>query len=59
MKELEEDAMKAQVVIAQVKAMSATSLEGTSLSDEDKKVSSPDRLVNNSSRISPGLTRKS
>ena len=62
MKELEEDAMKAQVVIAQVKAMSASSLEGTSVSDDDKKISTPtsqDKFSNSTSRISPGLTRRS
>ena len=36
MKALEEDAMKAQVVIAQVKALSSSSLEGSSVSDTDR-----------------------
>ena len=58
MKELEEDAMKAQVVIAQVKAMSASSLEGNSHSDEDRKVSSPKKTINNSARLSPALVKR-
>ena len=36
MKALEEDAIKAQVVIAQVKALSSSSLEGSVISDTDK-----------------------
>ncbi|XP_046858216.1 protein scribble homolog isoform X2 [Xenia sp. Carnegie-2017] len=48
MRELEEDALKAQVVIAQVKAMSASSLEGT-LSDDDRKHPTPDHLNNTTS----------
>ena len=48
MRELEEDALKAQVVIAQVKAMSASSLEGT-LSDDDRKHTTPDHLNNTTS----------
>ena len=36
MKALEEDAIKAQVVIAQVKALSSSSLEGSSVSDTDR-----------------------
>ena len=51
MRELEEDALKAQVVIAQVKAMSATSLEGTSLSDEDRKIPPTDHLNNTSAKL--------
>ncbi|XP_028404965.1 protein scribble homolog isoform X2 [Dendronephthya gigantea] len=51
MRELEEDALKAQVVIAQVKAMSATSLEGTSLSDEDRKIPPTDHLNNTSTKL--------
>ncbi|CAB3986484.1 scribble homolog isoform X1, partial [Paramuricea clavata] len=51
MRELEEDALKAQVVIAQVKAMSATSLEGTSLSDEDRKIPPTDHLNNASTKL--------
>ena len=44
MRELEEDALKAQVVIAQVKAMSATSLEALAVSspDGDRKSSASD-----------------
>ena len=44
MRELEEDAMKAQVVIAQVKAMSASSLEALSVNsnDGDRKSSASD-----------------
>ena len=51
MRELEEDALKAQVVIAQVKAMSATSLEGTSLSEEDRKIPPTDHLNNTSTKL--------
>lgn len=51
MRELEEDALKAQVVIAQVKAISATSLEGTSLSDEDRKVMAKDHLSNTATKL--------
>lgn len=51
MRELEEDALKAQVVIAQVKAMSATSLEGTSLPDDDRTVSPTDHLNNTSTKL--------
>ncbi len=36
MKALEEDALKAQAVIAQVKALSTSSLEGSVVSDSDK-----------------------
>lgn len=51
MRELEEDALKAQVVIAQVKAMSTTSLEGSSLSDDDRKVPPTDHLNNTSTKL--------
>lgn len=51
MRELEEDALKAQVVIAQVKAMSANSLEETSLSDEDRKIPPTDHLNNTSAKL--------
>lgn len=51
MRELEEDALKAQVVIAQVKAMSATSLEGTSLPDDDRTVPPTDHLNNTSTKL--------
>eukprot|EP00794_Sanderia_malayensis_P011999 gene11999-13237_t len=37
MKALEEDALKAQVVIAQVKALSSSSLEGSAMSDGSDK----------------------
>ena len=40
MKALEEDALKAQAVIAQVKALSTSSLEGSVVSDSDKTADS-------------------
>ena len=56
MRELEEDAMKAQVVIAQVKAMSASSLEALAINspDGDRKSSASDNELHES-----GLRRSS
>ena len=56
MRELEEDALKAQIVIAQVKAMSASSLESLPLGSPDgqRKSSSSENELNDS-----GLRRTS
>lgn len=58
MRELEEDAMKAQVVIAQVKAMSATSLDTLPINspDADRKSSASDFDFHDGS---PGGPRRS
>ena len=58
MRELEEDALKAQVVIAQVKAMSASSLETLAINspDADKKTSALDFDLQDGS---PGGPRRS
>ena len=60
MRELEEDALKAQVVIAQVKAMSATSLEALAVSspDGDRKSSASDNELHDGSSAG-GLGRRS
>ena len=59
MRELEEDALKAQVVIAQVKAMSASSLEALTLNspDGDRKSSASDNEIHDGS--AGGLRRGS
>ena len=63
MRELEEDAMKAQVVIAQVKAMSASSLETLAISppDADRKSSASDNELHDGGlgRRSSGSSTKS
>ena len=53
MRELEEDAMKAQVVIAQVKAMSATWLEALAINspDGDRKSSASDNELHDGSSV--------
>lgn len=58
MRELEEDALKAQVVIAQVKAMSASSLETLAINspDADRKSSASDIELQDGS---PGGPRRS
>nr|XP_058957238.1 protein scribble homolog isoform X2 [Pocillopora verrucosa] len=57
MRELEEDAMKAQVVIAQVKAMSASSLETLAINSPDAERKASDNEFHDSS--SGGLGRRS
>lgn len=54
MRELEEDALKAQIVIAQVKAMSASSLESLPLGSPDgpRKSSSSENEFNDGRRTS-------
>ena len=57
MRELEEDAMKAQVVIAQVKAMSASSLETLAINSPDGERKASDNELHDGS--SGGLGRRS
>ena len=64
MRELEEDAMKAQVVIAQVKAMSASSLETLAINSPDAERKASDNEFHDSSsggqgRRSSGSSTKS
>lgn len=63
MRELEEDALKAQIVIAQVKAMSASSLDSLPLGSPDgpRKSSSSENEMNDGAfrRSSSGSTTKS
>ncbi|XP_048590034.1 protein scribble homolog [Nematostella vectensis] len=58
MRELEEDALKAQIVIAQVKAMSASSLESLPLASPDANRKSPSSSDNEAQQDS-GLRRTS
>ena len=66
MKELEEDAMRAQVVISQVKAMSASSLEGLAIPSSpegERKLGSDNELRENGNgslgRLSSSSSTKS
>ena len=61
MKELEEDAMRAQVVISQVKAMSASSLEGLAIpsSPEGERKSGSDNELRENGRLSSSSSTKS